>query len=579
VKHKTQPAASIFLSFAMSVAIPLVSALTLLFSPAAFFAVEIDFTQKQITRGLPALPQFIDVTAAAGIDWRITKIATGNANVIETMGGGGGFVDYNNDGHQDVYLVCYSQEIQPHLNSRARDTLYRNNGDGTFTDVTTQAGINNSARGMGLAVGDYDNDGWADLYLTGYGGSRLYHNNRNGTFTELAETAKVTNVGKWGTSAAWFDADADGWLDLFVCNYLDFDPAGNTHCTLIHDRPYCSIGKLKGSSSKLYRNNRDGTFTDISAKSGIASAQGKGLGVIAFDYNNDNRIDIFQANDAAANFLYLNQGDGTFRETALEAGVAYDPSGNTRGGMGVDAEDVDGDGFLDFFVANFSGETNAYFHNNRDGTFNETTYEMNLGAISLPMSGFGVRFLDFDNDGSTELFVVNGHPYEPINKLFPNTTYAEPPFLFRFNGKQFSDVTPSSGEALRRMYPGRGLATADYDSDGDTDALIMNIGAPPVLLRNDGGNRGNWLGVRLVGKKSARDGTGAKITVTYSGKRQWRQLIGGTSYCSASDARFLFGIGVDKRIDELQVKWLSGRTTTLKNLSVNRYITITENVD
>ncbi|PYS73967.1 MAG: hypothetical protein DMF73_04560, partial [Acidobacteria bacterium] len=305
----------------------------------------------------PSAPiQFVDITAAAGINWSIKTLVPGPKYLIETMGGGGGFIDYNGDGLLDIYLVCYSQNPQPDGDSMLRDVLYRNNGDGTFTDVTQSAGISNSMRGMGLTVGDYDNDGWPDIYITGFGASKLYRNNGNGKFTDVTERAGVNND-LWGSSAAFFDYDNDGYLDLYVCNYLTYDEK-NLPCTLYDGKPYCSIANFKGSSARLFHNNGDGTFTDVSEKEKIANPKGKGLGVVALDYDNDGRMDIFQANDAAANFLYHNDGNGSFSEVALAAGVAFDPDGNARGGMGVDAEDLDGDGYLEIFVANFSNQTN-----------------------------------------------------------------------------------------------------------------------------------------------------------------------------------------------------------------------------
>ena len=429
-------------------------------------------------------------------------------------------------------------------------------------------------RGTGLAVGDFNNDGWPDMYVTGYGASKLYRNNGNGTFTDVTGRAGVDN-NLWGTSSAFFDYDNDGYLDLYVCNYLTYDEA-NLPCTLYDGKPYCLIQNFKGSSSKLFHNNRDGTFTDVSEKARIANPRGKGLGVVALDYDNDGRIDVFQANDAAANFLYHNNGDGTFSEVALEAGVAFDPNGNARGGMGVEAEDLDNDGYLEIFVANFSGQTNALFHNERDGIFTETTNKLGLGTVSIPMSGFGTRFLDYNNDGLIDLFVHNGHPFEPINKIFPETTFAEPPFLFENTGKGFREVAAEHGVSLKKFYSGRGLAIGDFDNDGDLDLLLINVGEPPVLLRNDGGNRNHWLGIKLVGTKSNRDGIGATIIVTAQGRRRTKQRLGGTSYCSASDPRVSFGLGTIVKIDEIEVRWPSGRISTLKNITANQYVTITE---
>ena len=519
--------------------------------------------------------QFIDITARAGINWNLKTLAPGARYLVETMGGGGGFIDYNGDGLLDIYFVCYSQTPQPPGASKLKDALYRNNGDGTFTDVTESAGIANSMLGMGLTVGDYNNDGWPDLYITGYGASKLYQNTGQGTFTDVTGQAGVNNS-LWGTSAAFFDYDSDGHLDLFVCNYLTYDDK-TLACTFYEGKPYCLIKNFKGSASRLFRNNGDGTFAEVTDKARVANPNGKGLGVVALDYDNDGRLDIFQANDSTGNFLYHNKGDGTFSEVALQAGVAFDPNGNARGGMGVDAEDIDGDGFLEIFVANFSSETNALFQNGRDGVFTEVTNRLGLGAVSIPMSGFGSRFFDYNNDGLVDLFVHNGHPFEPINKLFPETTYKEPPFLFENTGSGFRDVAAVRGAPLRKFYAGRGLAVGDIDNDGDSDLLLMNVGEPPALLRNDGGNRNHWLGINLVGTGSNRDGVGAKVTVAAGGKRRYKQRLGGSSYCSASDPRLLFGLGASTKIDEIKVTWPSGKVSTVKNVRSNQYLTIKEN--
>jgi len=519
--------------------------------------------------------EFVDITNSAGIRWGFKTLAPGTRYLIETMGGGGGFIDYNGDGLLDIYLVCYSQTPQSDPQVKLRDVLYRNNGDGTFTDVTESAGISNAMVGMGLAVGDYNNDGWPDLYITGYGASKLYLNTGKGSFVDVTTRAGVDNK-QWGTSAAFFDYDNDGYLDLFVCNYLNFDPDGKVACDFFEGRPYCYLNKFKGSGSVLYHNNRNGTFTDVSEKAGIAQHMGKGLGVIAFDYDNDGRMDIFEANDGVPNFLFHNNGDGTFSEVALEADCALDPNGSVRGGMGVDAEDLDGDGYQDVFVTNFSQQTNAFWHNNGNGTFDETTNELGLGKISYVMSGFGTRFFDYNNDGLVDLFVLNGHPFEPINKVFPETTYAEPPFLFENTGKGFREVAAQHGAALKKSYVGRGLAIGDIDNDGDSDLLLLNVAEPPVLLRNDGGNSNHWLGVKLVGTKSNRDGVGSRVTISAGGRQRSKQLLGGTSYCSASDQRLLFGLGRTEKIETLTVRWPSGQVTTLKDIASDHYVTVRE---
>jgi hypothetical protein len=518
---------------------------------------------------------FVDITGSAGIKWGFRTLAPGAKYLIETMGGGGGFIDYNGDGFLDIYLVCYSQTPQADRKVKLNDALYRNNRDGTFTDVTESAGISNSMLGMGLTVGDYNNDDWPDMYITGYGASKLYLNNRKGFFTDVTVRAGVGNK-EWGTSASFFDYDNDGYLDLYVCNYLSFNPDGQVACDFFEGRPYCYLSRFKGSPSALYHNNRDGTFTDVSRAAGIAQHFGKGLGVITFDYNNDGKVDIFQANDGTPNFLFRNNGDRTFSEVALEAECALDPNAEARGGMGVDAEDLDADGFQDIFVTNFSQQTNAYWHNNGDGTFDETTNELGLGKISYVMSGFGTRFFDYNNDGLVDLFVLNGHPFEPINKVFPETTYAEPPFLFENSGKGFREVAGEHGAPLKRSYPGRGLAIGDIDNDGDSDLLLMNAGEPPVLLRNDGGNKNHWLGIKLTGMKSNHDGTGAKLTISAGGRQRFKQLLGGTSYCSASDRRVLFGMGRTDKVDAVTVLWPNGQSTTVKDVPVDTYITIRE---
>jgi enediyne biosynthesis protein E4 len=543
-------------------------ALTLLLFSAAWAAQSVPKEARPV--------EFVDVTNQSGIKWGAKQLAPGLRYLIETMGGGGGFLDYNNDGLLDVYLVSYTQPDAPDARARPKDALYRNNGDGTFTDVAEAAGIDNSLAGMGLASADYNNDGYADVYVTAYGASRLYRNNRDGTFTDVTEKAGVNNR-LWGASAAFFDADGDGHLDLFVCNYLDFDPAGKVPCDMFEGRPYCYISRFKGQPPVLYRNNRDGTFTDVSAKSGVSAHRAKGLGVVALDYDGDGRTDIFQANDSDPNFLFRNNGDWTFTELALEAECALDPNGAARGGMGVDAEDVDGDGHLDLFVTNFSQQTNAFWHNNGDGTFAETTYEMGLGSkATLPMSGFGTRFFDYNNDGLVDLFVLNGHPFEPIQKVFPETTYAEPPFLFENTGRGMREVAAERGAALKRHYLGRGLAVGDTDNDGDSDLLLMNAGEPPVLLRNDGGNRNNWLGLRLVGSKSNRDAVGARVTLKVGAARRVKQVLGGTSYLSASDPRLLYGLGTAAKAEEVEVRWPSGAVSKLKDVAANRYVVVRE---
>jgi hypothetical protein len=429
---------------------------------------------------------------------------------------------------------------------------------------------------MGLAVGDYDNDGRPDLYVSGYGAHHLWHNNGDGTFTNVTARAGLDPPLRWGTSAAFFDYDGDGRLDLYVASYLTFDPEGTFPCDMIEDRPFCSIDRFRGSSGVLYHNNGDGTFTDVTAKAGMSRPGAKGLGVVAADFDNDGRIDLFQANDTAPNDLFHNRGDGTFVDVALEAEVAFDASGRALGAMGVDVDDHNGDGFLDLFVTNFSNQANQLFRSNRDGTFRDVAGSLGLAAVSLPMSGFGVRFLDYDDDGLVDLVVANGHPFAPVARVWPGVTYAEPVFLFENQGSAYREVAADRGSALARPYLGRGLATGDYDNDGDPDLLLLCAGEAPRLLRNDGGNRRHWLGLALQGTRSNRDAVGARVTLTAGGRARTKVRTVGTSYLSASDPRLLFGLGSETRVERLEVRWPTGRVERYPEPAVDRYLTLKE---
>jgi hypothetical protein len=522
-------------------------------------------------------PVFVDVTETASVRWAIQKLALRGWNLVETMGGGGGFLDYDGDGRLDVYLVAYSTAPQGESGRPAGDALYRNNGDGTFTDVTKQAGIAGVRRGMGLAVGDYDNDGHSDLYVTAYGSSVLYHNQGDGTFRDVTTRAGVNNR-RWGCSATFLDYDRDGWLDIFVSNYLEFDPDDERRlpCTMIDGYPMCVIKDFQGQPSVLYHNNRDGTFTDVSAGAGIAGSNGKGMGVVAADIDDDGWIDVFQTNDSSPNFLFKNLGDGRFRDVALEAGVAFSPSGGTTGAMAADAEDVNGDGRLDLLVTNFNHQ-GTFLHTNLGGMqFEDRGAVAGLSSETLSVSSFGARFFDHDNDGLIDLFVAAGHPFAPVSRVWPDVHFADPPFLFAGDGQRFRNVAASRGEALRKAYVGRGVAVGDYDNDGDPDVLLLCVSQPPRLLRNDGGSRRHWLGVRLVGTKSGRDAIGTKVTVTAGGRSRMRCLVGGASYLTASDSRVLFGLGEADKVDALEVRWSSGSVERVGGFRADRYVTITE---
>jgi enediyne biosynthesis protein E4 len=526
---------------------------------------------------IKARPVFADVTEAAGLRWGIRRLALRGWNVVETMGGGGGFVDYDGDGLLDIYLVSYSTRPQPGSGRPVSDALYHNNGDGTFTDVTEKAGIRGIRRGMGLAVGDYDNDGHPDLYVTAYGSSVLYHNNGDGTFTDVTSKAGVDNR-RWGCGTTFLDYDRDGWPDIFVSNYLELDPSNEASlpCYMVAEYPFCQIAQFLGQPSVLYRNNRDGTFTDVSAAAGIAGLIGKGMGVVAADLDDDGWIDVFQTNDSTPNFLFKNLGDGRFGDVALEAGVAFAPSGHATGAMAADAEDVDGDGRLDLLVTNFNYQGTFLYCNTGGMAFTDRGTTLGLAMPTFHTSSYGARFLDYDNDGLIDLFVAAGHPFAPVSKVWPDIHFAGPPFLFVNDGKRFTNVAAESGEALRRAYVGRGVAVGDYDNDGDPDVLLFCVSQPPRLLRNDGGNRRHWLGVRLVGTTSGRDAIGAKVTVTAAGRAHMRSLVGGASYLSASDTRLLFGLGDVDSADAVEVRWPSGHVDHITGLLADRYVTITE---
>ncbi len=526
----------------------------------------------------PTSVTFTDVTKQAGINWQNVTGATPEKYLIETMGGGGGFLDYNGDGRLDIFLVqsgCHKFSA----NCKAgKNALYRQNADGTFTDVAEATGVANSGvYGMGVAVADFDNDGRPDIYVTGFPHNVLYHNNGDGTFTDVTEKAGVAGAG-WGTSAAFFDYNHDGLPDLYVGRYMDWDYSKNLYCGEKRPgyRSYCHPDEFKCLGSLLFRNNGDGTFTDASEKSGIGKACGKALGVVAFDFDGDGWQDLFVANDAVPNFLFRNNHDGTFTETALLAEVALGYSGKPQSGMGTDSADLDGDGWPGLFVTNIDHEPNNLFHNNGDGTFTDITVEEGMGTVALGTSGFGTRFLDFDNDGKLDLVVLNGHVLDNIAFYHEGVAFAERPFLLHNTGTRFEEVGALHGPAFQKTYVGRALATGDFDNDGDTDFLWVINGGPPVLLRNDGGNGNAWIGFDLRGTVSGRDAFGAVVTVTAAGRRLVRERVGGASYLAAHDPRILFGLGDAKKVDKVGVRWPSGATSVLENVPTGQYLRVEE---
>lgn len=526
--------------------------------------------------------RFTDLRQAAGITFQQDATATEEKNYIETMGTGLGWIDYDQDGLLDLYFVQAAGTEWYTPPQPLRSALYRNNGDGTFTDVTDRAGVGAAGLyGEGVAVGDYDNDGYPDLYVLGYGRAILYHNNGNGTFTDVTAKAGVGDEGFWSTSAGWFDYDKDGHLDLLVCNYIQWTPKNNLWCGERRQgyRAYCHPDNYRGQRLKLFHSNGDGTFTDVSDKSGIGAPEAKGMGVVLADLNNDGWPDIFIANDTWPNFLFLNSHDGTFRDMSFSSGVAASEDGKYEAGMGTDAADVDGDGWFDIYVTHLDFELNRLYRNNHDETFDDVTYSSGIGNKAIFLSGVSMKMFDYDNDGWNDIYQANGAMLDNIHMYHSEVTYAEPKLMFRNLGQgKFEKVSELLGPDFMRPTVGRGSAIGDFDNDGDLDIAVLNRGDYPQLLRNDGGNANNWLTVKLVGTKSARDGTGALLKLVSEGFTQYEQAKGGMSYMSAHDQRIHFGLGQRKTIDSLEITWLSGVVDKLSNVPVNQIITVKEGV-
>jgi enediyne biosynthesis protein E4 len=495
----------------------------------------------------------------------------------ETTGAGCAFLDYDNDGWMDIYLVNSGKCDFYNPNPPLRNALYRNNRDGTFTDVTEKAGVAAGGYGQGVAVGDYDGDGFPDMYLTQYGRSILYHNNGNGTFTDVTEKAGVAAPG-WNSSAVWFDYDNDGRLDLFVCQYVEFSKAKNLPCMADNKPGYCIPTLYHPMPSWLFHNNGDGTFTDVSKTSGIGKYMGKALGVVATDINNDGKMDLFVANDTSANFLFMNRGNGKFEEIGTLAGVGYGESGRARSGMGADSVDFNQDGWMDLFVANIDHERYSLYQNNHDETFDDVAGPTGVGAATHLMSGWGLKFFDYDNDGNLDLLLANGNPDELIQIMRHDVTYREPLLLFHNDGKTLHDVSAESGPIFARNLSARGLAIGDFDNDGAVDVLVSVNDAAPLLLRNTAAKGNHWLGIKLVGKTSNRDAVGTRITYQAGDLKRSRMKVGGGSYLSSHDPRMVLGIGKRTKMDWLEVKWPepSGKTEKFTELPIDRYITIIE---
>jgi len=523
---------------------------------------------------------FVNVAGAAGITFQHDNAASPEKYLIETMGSGCGWIDYDQNGLLDLYLVngAATKVYQPAR--PLRSALYRNNGDGTFTDVTTKAGVGAEGLfGMGVAVGDYDNDGFPDLFVLGYGRCILFHNNGDGTFTDVSPHAGVENSGRWASSAAWFDYDNDGRLDLVIANYVDWSPERNFYCGDRGPgmRSYCHPDDFHGQPPTLYHNNGDGTFTDVSKSSGVGLKGGNGLGVVTFDYDNDGWQDIFISNDHMPNFLFHNNRDGTFREVAYLAGVAVSGDGQFEAGMGTDAADTTGSGRLDLVVTHLDMQLARLYQNLGDQTFDDATFRSKLSYSTYHLSGFGTRFMDYDNDGARDIFMANGHVLDNIQLYHADTQYAEPKLMLRNTGRGiFENVSERLGSDFQLPRVSRGAAVGDFDNDGDLDILVNNCGQAPQLLRNDGGNANHWLEILLIGTKSNRDGVGARVKVSAGDLVLYEQKKGGMSYQSAQDPRLHFGLGLRLSIDAIEVLWPSGVVTKLTNLKSDQIIAIKE---
>ena len=518
--------------------------------------------------------RFTDVTAQLGIEFRHANGESGQKYFIEPIGSGVALFDFDNDGDLDLYLVNGSDLPGATAPIPPTNRLYRNDGD-TFTDVTRQAAVGDTGYGLGCCVGDYNNDGFTDLYVTNYGANVLYHNNGDGTFTDVTVSAGVEGD-LFSSGCAFVDLDADGYLDLYVVNYVQFDLETNPECTRQGVRTYCTPERLPGATDILYRNNGDGTFTDITAKSGISGADGKGLGIVCGDIDNDGDVDIFVANDTTPNFLYFNDSGAAIKmtENALFAGVALSEEGRAYSGMGANLGDFDNDGYLDIVITNFQDQTNSLYHNAQSEFFNEMSFAKGIGERSLPYLAWGVDFVDFNNDGWLDLFVANGHLDDNVAEIDPIGTYAQPNQLFLSNGG--INFVESVDAAIADQKVSRGTAFGDIDNDGDVDIVVSNLKDAPTLLRNDSDKTSRWLSVKLVGTHCNRDAIGARVTVVSGNLTQIREVKSGSGYLSQNDLRLHFGLGDATRVDKLTVRWLCGKVQTLQGVETNQVLVISE---
>jgi enediyne biosynthesis protein E4 len=523
---------------------------------------------------------FRDVTRQAGIHFVHNNGAFGKKFLPETMGPGVAFIDYDNDGWPDIFLVN-GMDWPGHVQKHSTPKLYHNNHDGTFTDVTHKAGLDVEMFGMGVAVGDYDNDGYDDLFVTAYGQSHLFHNNGNGTFTEVTQKAGLSGPKEFSTSAAWVDYDKDGRLDLVVGNYVQWTPETDLYCTLDgKSKSYCTPESYKGSSVRLWHNRGDGTFEDATQKAGLNEPTSKTLGIAVLDYDNDGWPDMLFSNDTQPNKLYRNNGNGTFTEKAVVAGVAFSEDGVARAGMGVDASDYDHSGYPSLLITNFSNQMISLYHNEGKGLFVDEAPRSDIGRASLLTLGFGCFFFDYDLDGWADVLVANGHIDADIQRVQANVKYAMPPHLFRNNGRgKFEEVTKSLGPAFAAPRVGRGAAYADINNDGRLDLLLSTNGGPAYLFRNDAqgaATSNRSLRIKLSGTKSNRDGIGATVRLTTGKDMQMQMLRSGSSYLSASELVLTFGLAQQEKADTIEIRWPSGQVDRLSSVPASQTITVTE---
>ncbi len=512
---------------------------------------------------------------ASGIRWTHENGMSDQRHLPETVGAGCAFLDYDNDGWMDIYFVNSGPSDFYSPDADLANALYRNNRDGTFTDVTEAAGVRGGGFGMGVAAADYDADGDTDLFVTNYGRNLLYRNRGDGTFEETAREAGLDASG-WFTQAVWFDYDNDGHLDLFVSGFVSYSLSDAKFCgdNEIGRRHYCVPRSFRPSRCYLYRNKGDGSFRDASEESGIADFGSKAFGAVATDIDNDGFMDLFVANDTVQNFLFVNRGDGSFTEEGLLMGVAYSESGTARSGMGVDAADYDGDGWQDLFVANIDQEMFSLYRNLEGVDFLDASLE--IRRETRLFSGWGLKFFDYDNDGDPDLILANGHPDDMIGLFKAQVGYKEELLLFENRGGEYKNVSSRSGAVFREKHAARGLAAGDYDNDGDLDVLVSNNGEPPLLLNNRGGNRKRWIGLRLIPTTSNPEAVGAVIAWKAGGQVRRRLRTGGGSFLSSHDPREILGLGTAAKADEIEIHWPSGTVDRLADVDSNAYISVKE---